>query len=99
MIFINIRIFINEILFTISKFEKETEIIMAENKLVIPKSFNIGDKLKYIRKYITTLVNLYCIKQASLNTDEYSEIEIIELLKIEGIIEESLSNCGVNICK
>ena len=95
MIFINIRIFINEILFTISKFERETEIIMAENKLVIPKSFNIGDKLKYI----TMLVNLYCIKQASLNTDEYSEIEIIELLKIEGIIEESLSNCGVNICK
>lgn len=99
MFFINIRIFINQILFTIGKFEKETEIIMIENKLVIPKAFNIGDKLKYIRKYITTLVDLYCIKQAYLNTDEYSEIEIIELLKIEGLIEESLANCGVNICK
>ena len=99
MFFINIRIFINQILFTISKFEQETEIIIIENKLVIPKSFNIGDKLKYIRKYITTLVDLYCIKQAYLNTDGYSKIEIIEILKIEGLIEESLANCGVNICK
>lgn len=99
MLFINIRIFINEILFTISRFEKETEITMIENKLIIPKSFNIGNKLKYIRKYITTLINLYCIEQAYLNTDEYSDVEIIELLKIEGLIEECLSNCGVNICK
>lgn len=99
MIFVTIRIFINEIVFTINKLENESETTIFENKLVIPKALNTGEKLKYIRKFIITLVNLYSVKKAYVSSDDYSEIGIIELLKIEGLIEESLSSCGVDVWK
>lgn len=96
MIFVSIRIFVNEIQFDINKMVDESETTIFQNKLVIPKALNTGEKLKYIRKFITTLVNLYSVKRAYVSTDDSIEFGIIELLKIEGLIEESLSSCGVD---
>lgn len=97
MVFVSIRIFINEIEFDVSKVVNERESNILQNKLVIPRALNSGEKLKYIRKFVTTLVSLYSVKRAYLSTDDSIELGIIELLKIEGLIEESLSSCGVDI--
>lgn len=97
MVFVSIRIFINEIEFDVSKVVNERESNILQNKLVIPKALNSGEKLKYIRKFVTTLVSLYSVKRAYLSTDDSIELGIIDLLKIEALIEESLSSCGVDI--
>ena len=96
MIYMEIKIFISEIIFTIKRIENDNEIILFQNKLVIPKALDIGEKLRYIRKFMITTVNLYSVKKAHLSTDDSLELGIIELLKIEGTIEELLSSCGVD---
>jgi hypothetical protein len=46
-----------------------------------------------------TLVNQHSIKKSHINIEDSIGIDIIDIVKIEGVIEELLSNCGVKICK
>ena len=55
--------------------------------------------INYIRKYIKTLINFHDIELAYINIDEDAGINFIDIVKIEGVIEELFSNCGVIICK
>lgn len=93
---IEININIDKIMFSILKIENERKIRVIEDKIVIPKSFSIGDKLKYIRKFIKTFIKIYNVKKSYIKLEDYKQIEII---KIKGIIEEVCSNCGVILCK
>ncbi len=99
MIFMDIDIFIDKIEFNIFKLQDQNKIDIIKDKIIIPKSFDIGNKLNYLRKFIVTLVNQHSIKKSHINIDDSIGIDIINIVKIEAVIEELLSNCGVKICK
>lgn len=99
MIFMDIDIFIDKIEFNVFKLENQNKTDIIKDKIIIPKSFDIGNKLNYLRKFIITLINQYNIKKSHINIEDGIGIEVIDIVKIEGVIEELLSNCGVKICK
>lgn len=99
MIFINLDIFIDKVEFCVFKSENHKKDYILNNKIIIPKSFNIGDKLNYIRKYIKTIINFHSIEFAYINIDDNAGINFTDIVKIEGVMEELFSNCGVIICK
>jgi len=97
--FMNINIFINRIEFGIYKVVNENKNKILEDKIIVPKSFAIGERLSYIRKMINLLIKEYRVKKACMYVDDNLGIEIIESVKIEGIVEELFSSCGVELCK
>lgn len=99
MIFIEMYIFIDKIDFEIYSVDTDEKNQLMKEKIMIPKAFDIGAKLSYIRKTLNTLINQYKVKNAYINIDNNVGIEIIETTKIEGVIEELFSNSGVEIWK
>ena len=99
MVFMNIYIFIDKVEFKIFKLENNENREFIKNKIIIPKSFEMGDKLNYLRKFIITLINKYDVKKSNITVEDAIGIDIIDIVKIEGVIEEVFSNCGVKICK
>ncbi|MEG1310386.1 MAG: hypothetical protein RR942_16115 [Romboutsia sp.] len=99
MIFIDINIFIDRIEFNIFDLKQQQKKDILQDKILVPKSFNIGDKLNYIRKYMVILIKQYKIEKAYVNIEDGIGIEVIDIVKMEGIVEELLSNCGVKKCK
>ena len=99
MIFMDIDIFIDKIEFNVFKLQDQNKMDIIKDKIIIPKSFDIGNKLNYLRKFIVTLVNQHSIKKSHINVEDSIGIDIIDIVKIEGVIEELFSNCGVKICK
>jgi len=95
----DIDIFIDKIEFNIFKLQDQNKTDIIKDKIIIPKSFDIGNKLNYLRRFIVTLVNQYSIKKSHINIEDSIGIDVIDIVKIEGVIEELLSNCGVKICK
>ena len=55
----------------------------------------MGDKLEYIRKFISVIINQKKVKKAYLNIKDKLEVDTI---KIEGSLEEMLASYGVEIC-
>ncbi|CEH33233.1 hypothetical protein [Romboutsia lituseburensis] len=99
MNFININIFIDRIEFYIFNVENNEKRVIMSDTIVIPKSFQIGDKLNYLRKFLIMLVQKYNIKKSNIVIEDAIGIDIIDIVKVEGIVEEVFSNCGVIICK
>lgn len=99
MNFINVNIFIDRIEFYIFNIENNEKRVIMSDTIVIPKSFQIGDKLNYIRKFLIMLVQKYDIKKSNIAIEDAIGIDIIDIVKVEGIVEEVFSNCGVIICK
>lgn len=99
MNFININIFIDRIEFYIFDVENNEKRVIMSDTIVIPKSFQIGDKLNYLRKFLIMLVQKYNIKKSNIVIEDAIGIDIIDIVKVEGIVEEVFSNCGVIICK
>lgn len=99
MNFINVNIFIDRIEFYIFNIENNEKRVIMSDTIVIPKSFQIGDKLNYIRKFLIMLVQKYNIKKSNIAIEDALGIDIIDIVKVEGIVEEVFSNCGVIICK
>lgn len=99
MIFMNIYIFIDKVEFNLFKIENNEKIELLKDKIMIPKSFEMGDKLNYIRKFITTIIKKYSVRRYKIEVEDAIGIDIINIVKIEGVIEEVCSNCGVKICR
>lgn len=99
MNFININIFIDRIEFYIFNVENNEKRVIMSDTIVIPKSFQIGDKLNYLRKFLIMLVQKHNIKKSNIVIEDTIGIDIIDIVKFEGIVEEVFSNCGVIICK
>ncbi|MGL5330777.1 MAG: hypothetical protein ACRDD7_16025 [Peptostreptococcaceae bacterium] len=95
----NINIFINRIEFGIYRANNDRTKYILEDEIIIPKSFSIGERLSYIRKMISILVKEYGVRKAYMYVEEDIGVEIIEAVKVEGIIEELFSSCGVELCK
>ena len=92
---IYIYIYIDKIQFEVFSIYSGRKNSILQNELIIPKSFNIGDKLEYIRNFISVVINQKNLKKAYLNIKDNLEIDTI---KIEGILEEVLASYGVEIC-
>lgn len=100
MIFLNLNIFVDKIEFFVFKNESHNNSCILKNKIIMPKSFDIGNKLNYIRKYIESIINIYNVEFGYINIDKFTlENNFINILKVEGIIEELFLNCGVKICR
>lgn len=97
--FMNINIFVNRIEFGIYNIMNEKTNYILEDKIIVPKSFTIGQRLSYIRKMINLLIKEYRVKKAYMYVDGNLGVEIIESVKIEGVLEEIFSSCGVELCK
>ena len=95
MNFISIDIYRNIIqleVFSIYNYRKNS---ILQNELIIPVSFSMGDKLEYIRNFISVIINQKKVKKAYLNIKDKLEVDTI---KIEGSLEEMLASYGVEIC-
>ena len=92
---ISIDIYIDKIKFEIFSIYDDRRNSILQNEIKIPLSFSIGDKLEYLRKFITIIINQNKIKKAYLDIKDNLEIYTI---KIEGALEEVLSSYGVEIC-
>lgn len=99
MSYINIWINRDEIKFKIYKFKNGEEKIIIQDKIISPRSFDIGNRLNYLRKMLKILLKQYSIGKARLNIEDNIKKDLINIIKMEGMIEELLSNCGVEICK
>jgi hypothetical protein len=95
MIFIDLNLFIDNLEFEIYEIEQEQKNIKIKNNIIIPKSFPVGAKFSYIRKNLITLIKKYNVLNAHINLND--NVGIIECIKIEGVVEEALSSCGVEI--
>lgn len=96
MVFIDIKIYIDIIEFEIFKKSDEKIIKINKDNIIIPKSFSSGEQLKYIRKILASIIKQYSVKNAFLNIDENLDVDIINIVKIEGVIEELLASYGVS---
>ncbi|MDK2562746.1 hypothetical protein QOZ84_04220 [Romboutsia sedimentorum] len=99
MIFIDINIFIDKLEFNIFELTSNNRKEIIRDEIIIPKSFDIGNKLNYLRKFMKMLINQYNIKKAYINIEDSIGVDIVDIVKIEGIVEEVFSNRGVSICK
>lgn len=91
---ISIDIYIDKIKFEIFSIYDDRQNIILQNEIKIPVSFNIGDKLEYIRKFITIIIKQNNIKKAYLDIKDNLDIYTI---KLEGVLEEVLSSYGVEL--
>ena len=92
---ISIEIYRDKIQFEVFSIYNNKRNSVLQNEINIPISFSIGDKLEYLRKFITTIINHNKVKKAYLNINDNLDIDII---KIEGTLEAILANYGVDIC-
>lgn len=96
MVSIDIKIYIDKIEFIILKDNGEYKIELYKGKIAIPKAFNKGEQLKYIRKVMATILNQYSVKNATIFLEEV-DLDVINMVKMEGVIEEVLASHEVNI--
>ena len=96
---IYINIYVDKIKFYIVCFEKSKQRKIRDGEIILPTSFCMGDKLYYIKKIISTISDQYIIKTYNIQVDNDIGIEIVESVKIEGILEELFSSKGVILWK
>ena len=92
---ISINIYIDKIQFEIFSIYNDKKNIIQQNEIRIPVSFSIGDKLEYIRKFISIIIKQNKVKKAYLNIKDRLAMYTI---KFEATLEELLSSYGVEIC-
>lgn len=92
---ISINIYIDKIQFEIFSIYNDKKNIIQQNEIRIPVSLSIGDKLEYIRKFISIIIKQNKVKKAYLNIKDRLEMYTI---KFEATLEELLSSYGVEIC-
>ena len=92
---ISINIYIDRIQFEVFSIYNDKKNSILQNELRIPVSFSIGDKLEYIRKFMSVIINQKKVKKAYLNKKDKLEVNTI---KFEGALEEVLASYGVEIC-
>ena len=92
---ISINIYVDRIQVEVFSIYNDNKNSILQNELIIPLSFSMGDKLEYIRKFVTVIINQKKVKRAYLNIKDKLQVSTI---KIEGILEEVLASYGVEIC-
>lgn len=96
---IYINIFIDKLQICIINYINNERRKIKNEEIIIPASFTIGEKLSYIKKIVSTIIEQYNITTYTIDIDEDIGIEIIEAVKIEGVLEELFSCKGVEVWK
>lgn len=99
MFHISVKIFEDKINFSVEEYEKRGIRKVKENEIVLPVSFSIGDKLCYIKKIMSVIIEQYDIETYNMEMDSDIGIDIIDAVKVEGIFQELFSNKGVVLWK
>ena len=70
---------------------------LINQQLIIPKSFDIPEKLKYIRKTLFDIFNEYQIEYAGIRITEHSAFAAPDTnrVMIEGVIQEMIASSSV----
>ena len=92
---ISVNVYRSKIQFEVYSVYNDKRNSALQNEIKIPISFSMGDKLDYIRKFMSMIINQNKVKKAYLNIKDNLDVDTI---KLEGTLEEVLSNCGVEIC-
>ena len=96
---IYINVYVDKIKFYIVYFEKNERRQIKEGEIILPASFSMGDRLYYIKKIISTISDQYSIEAYNLAVDNDIGVEIVDAVKIEGVLEELFSSKGVILWK
>ena len=93
------NIYVDKVKFYIVYFEKNERRKIKDGEITLPLSFSMGDRLCYIKKMISTIIEQYSIEAYNIQVDNDISLEIVDAVKIEGILEELFSNKGVMLWK
>ena len=96
---IYVNIYIDKIKFYIVYYGKNKKKGIKDDEIILPVSFSMGDKLYYIKKLISTIIDQYNIETYNFEIDNDVGVEIIDSVKIEGVLEELFSSKGVILWK
>jgi hypothetical protein len=93
---IGIRVNPHKILYSIVE-DNGGDYEIVNQELIIPVSFNLPQKLKYIRKTFLDILNEYVVLRAGIKLTEYSAFQSpdINRVMIEGVILEMLASSKV----
>ena len=93
---IGIRATPKEIYFAIVEQNGEGNNVITIDKLILPLSLEIPDRLNFIRKTIIDIINQYNVTKAGIKVTEGNAQRLsIERISIEAIIQELFSSCSV----
>ncbi len=94
---IYVNIFVDKIEINVVDYENDRSHKVKHDMILLPISFGMGDKLSYIKKLISVIIDQYDVKFYTLNIDEDIGKEIVDAVKIEGVLEELFSCKGVEL--
>lgn len=93
---IGIRVKPKEIYFSIVEGDDNKFSIISIDKLILPISLSVPDKLNFIRKTLIDIINLNKVDAAGIKITEGNARTIsIERVSIEAVIQELFSSCSV----
>ena len=96
---IYVNIYIDKVKFYIVYYEQNEKRKIKYDEIILPISFSTGDKLFYIKKLISTVIDQYNIETYNLEVDNDIGVEIVDAVKMEGVLEELFSSKGVILWK
>lgn len=96
---IYVNIYIDKVKFYIVYYEQNEKRKIKDDEIILPISFSTGDKLFYIKKLISTVIDQYNIETYNLEVDNDIGVEIVDAVKMEGVLEELFSSKGVILWK
>ncbi|MBN9647374.1 hypothetical protein J0L31_10275 [Terrisporobacter glycolicus] len=96
---IYVNIYTDKVKFYIVYYDQSENRQIKDDEIILPISFSMGDKLYYIKKIISTIINQYNIESYCLEVDRDIGVEIVDAVKMEGVLEELFSSKGVMLWK
>lgn len=96
---IYVNIYTDKVKFYIVYYDQNEKRKIKDDEIILPISFSMGDKLYYIKKIISTIINQYNIETYCLEVDSDIGVEIVDAVKMEGVLEELFSSKGVMLWK
>lgn len=94
---IHIIIFVDRLHLSITNYIDNKKITIKNEEVIFPASFNIGDRLNYIKKIVSMMIDSCEIDEYKVELDKDIGVEIIDAVKIEGVLEELFSCKGVRL--
>lgn len=93
---IGIRATPKEIYFAVVEQNGKENNIITIDKLILPLSLEIPDRLNFVRKTIIDIINQYDVTKAGIKVTEGNAQRLnIERISIEAIIQELFASCSV----
>lgn len=96
---IYVNIYKDKVKFYIVYYDQSERRQIKNDEIILPISFSMGDKLYYIKKIISTIIKQYNIESYCLEVDSDIGVDIVEAVKMEGVLEELFSSKGVMLWK